>query len=112
VKEVIFVWIIRGIVLLIGAVGLVWLGTKNAGTRVTFHFFTRTFVDVEMNLVLVVTFFIGMIVWAIGAWIREAQLMLHLVKEKKLNKKLKGELSDLRTLPLEDEVDIDNDSEL
>ncbi|MBU8921385.1 MAG: DUF1049 domain-containing protein [Bacteroidales bacterium] len=102
-------WIIRGIILLIGAVGLVWLGTKNAGTRVTFHFFTRTFVDVEMNLVLVVTFFLGMIVWAVGAWIREAQLMLKLVRERKLNKKLKGELSDLRTLPLEDDEDVDTD---
>ena len=96
-------WIIRGIILLVGVVGLVWLGTKNAGTRVTFHLFTRTFVDAELNLILVVTFVAGMIVWAIGAWIREAQLMFELVKERKQRKKLLDELSDLRNLPLDED---------
>ncbi|MCK4538486.1 MAG: DUF1049 domain-containing protein [Candidatus Krumholzibacteria bacterium] len=102
-------WIFRGIILLVGFVGLSWLGTRNAGTRVTFHFFTKTFVDVELNVIMLVTFISGMIAWAIGAWIREAQLRLHLVKERKLNKKLKVEISDLRTLPLEDDEVVDSD---
>ena len=105
-------WIFRGIILLVGFIGLSWLGTKNAGTRVTFHLFTKTFVDVELNVIMLFTFISGMLVWAVGAWIREAQLRLHLVKERKLNKKLKVEISDLRTLPLEDDEDVDTDSVL
>ena len=96
-------WIIRGIILLAGVVGLVWLGTENAGTRVNFHLFNRTFINAELNLILVVTFVAGMVVWAIGAWIREAQLMLDLIRERKHNRKLMDELSDLRNLPLEDD---------
>lgn len=97
-------WIIRGVIYLAGVVALVWLGTKNAGTRVSFHLFTHSFIDVELNVVLVVTFLSGMIVWAVGAWIREAQLMLDLVKERKQNRKLKEELSDLRNLPLDEDT--------
>ncbi|HSG29434.1 MAG TPA: lipopolysaccharide assembly protein LapA domain-containing protein [Candidatus Krumholzibacterium sp.] len=96
-------WIIRGIIYLAGVVALVWLGTKNAGTKVTFHLFNHSFIDVELNVVLVVTFMSGMIVWAVGAWIREAQLMLDLVKERKKIRKLREELSDLRNLPLDDD---------
>ncbi len=97
-------WIVRGIILLVGVIGLAWMGTRNAGTEVTFHFFTWTFGDVELNLLLVITFVSGMIVWAIGAWIREAQLLFNLSKEKKKNRRLIEEISDLRNLPLEEEA--------
>ncbi|HUV37433.1 MAG TPA: LapA family protein [Patescibacteria group bacterium] len=97
-------WIIRGIVILIGAVALLWLGTKNAGTTIDFHFFTRTFVDTELNIVLVITFIAGMLVWAIGSWIREIQLTLRLSRSKKAIQRLEQELSALRTLPLEGEA--------
>jgi len=96
------VWLIRGIILLIGFVALLWLGTKNAGTKVTFHLFTRTFYDVELNLILVITFIFGMIVWAIGAWIREAQLRFNLIRSRKEIRRLQEEISDLRNLPLEE----------
>ena len=95
-------WLIRGIILLIGFVALLWLGTKNAGTKVTFHLFTRTFYDVELNLILVITFIFGMIVWAIGAWIREAQLRFNLIRSRKEIRRLQEEISDLRNLPLEE----------
>lgn len=102
-------WLARGLILLAGAIGLVWLGTKNAGTKVTFHLFSRSYVDAELNLVLLVTFACGMILWAIGAWIREAQLLLNLMKERKTIRKLREELSDLRNLPLEeDSLDSDD----
>lgn len=105
-------WIVRGIILLVGVVALVWIGTKNAGTRVTFHLFTKSFADLELNLLLVVSFIAGMLVWAIGAWIREAQLMLGLMKEKKNNRKLLEELADLRNLPLEEETSASDDPSL
>lgn len=96
-------WIIRGVLVLIGAVALVWLGTKNAGTKVTFHLYTRTFFDLELNVIMVITFIAGMLVWAIGAWIREAQLKLGLIKAKREIRRLNQEVSDLRNLPLEEE---------
>lgn len=100
-------WLIRGIILLIGFVALLWLGTKNAGTKVTFHLFTKTFFDVELNLIMVITFIAGMIVWAIGAWIREAQLRFNLIKSKKEIRNLQEEISDLRNLPLEEETELE-----
>ncbi|TFG89882.1 MAG: DUF1049 domain-containing protein [Candidatus Atribacteria bacterium] len=96
-------WIVRGIILLVGFVALGWMGAKNAGTEVTFHLFTKTFVAVELNLVLVVTFMSGMIFWAIGSFIRETQLLFKLARAKKINGALKEEIADLRNLPLEED---------
>ena len=95
-------WIIRSIILLVGVAALVWLSALNAGTKVIFHLFTRTYTT-ELNLIIVVTFISVMLIWAIGAWIREAQLRLHILKSRRNNRKLREELSDLRNLPLEDE---------
>jgi len=103
------VWIIRGIILLVGSVALVWMGTKNAGTKLTFHLFSRTFVDVELNLVILLTFVFGMIVWAIGSWIREAQLLFTLARAKKTNRILKEEIADLRNLPLEEDTIVETE---
>lgn len=96
-------WIIRGIIILIGAIAILWLGTENAGTKIDFHLFTRTFIDTELNIILVITFIAGMIVWAVGAWIREVQLTLRLTRSKKTIERLQQELADLRNLPLEEE---------
>ncbi len=95
-------WIIRGVILLIGVAALVWLSALNAGTKVIFHLFTRTY-NVELNLIIVVTFIAGMLIWAVGAWIREAQLRLHILKSRRNNRKLREEISDLRNLPLEED---------
>jgi uncharacterized integral membrane protein len=97
------VWIIRGVILLAGVVGLVWLGTLNAGTKMTFRFFNWTYYDLQLNVIIVVTFIAGMLVWAVGAWIREAQLLLRIKKEKKNCRRLQEELAALRNLPLDDE---------
>lgn len=96
-------WIIRSVILLIGVVALVWLGTKNAGTSVTFHLFTKTYYETELNLIIVITFVAGMLFWALVAWIKEAQLRLGLRKARKEIRILQDELSDLRNLPLEGE---------
>jgi uncharacterized integral membrane protein len=95
-------WIIRGIILLIGVVALVWLGTLNAGTSITFRLFKWTYYDLQLNVIIVVTFITGMLVWAIGAWIREAQLLLRISKEKRNCRLLQDELEALRNLPLEE----------
>ena len=98
------VWLIRGIILLIGVVALVWLGTKNAGTKVTFYLFNRVFYDLELNVIIVLTFISGMLVLAIGAWIREAQLLFNISRIRRENRKLEEEIADLRNLPLEEEA--------
>jgi uncharacterized membrane protein YciS (DUF1049 family) len=102
------VWIVRGIIILIGAIALLWLGTKNAGTTIDFHLFTKTFYNAELNIILVVTFIAGMLVWAIGSWIREVQLTLRLARSRKTIQRLEQELSALRNLPLEEETDVGN----
>ena len=96
-------WIIRGIILLVGVVGLVWLGTLNAGTKLTFHLFNWTYHNLQINVILVVSFLAGMLVWAVGAWVREAQLLLRVSKEKKNCRRLQNELEALRNLPLDEE---------
>ena len=96
-------WIVRGIILLAGAVALIWLGTLNAGTKVDFRFFNWTFYGLQINVIIVVTFIAGMLIWAIGGWIREAQLLLRVNREKRYSKKLQDELAALRNLPLEEE---------
>lgn len=101
-------WMIRGIILLVAVVALVWLGTENAGTKVTFHLFTRSFIEIELNLILVVTFVAGMLVWALGSWIREAQLRLNLMKSRREVRKLQDEIADLRNLPLEEEAAVED----
>ena len=96
-------WIIRGIILLVGVVGLVWLGTLNAGTKLDFRLFNWTYYNLQLNVILVVSFLSGMLVWAIGAWVREAQLLLRVSKEKKNCRRLQEELEALRNLPLDEE---------
>ena len=104
-------WIIRGIIIFAGSVALIWLGTKNAGTKVTFYFFNHTFPEAELNIIIVLSFIAGMIIWAIGAWIREAQLMLRIVKRKKENEKLLEEISELRNIPISEEIDDNTETE-
>jgi uncharacterized membrane protein YciS (DUF1049 family) len=101
------VWIIRGIIILIGAIALLWLGTLNAGTAVDFYFFNKTFTGAELNIIIVIAFVAGMIVWAIGAWIREVQLVLRLAKSKRTIERLEREIADLRNIPLEEETGVE-----
>ncbi len=96
-------WILRGIILLLGVVALVWLGMLNADQKVAeFHLFKWTFYGLPVNIILVVTFLVGMLVWAIGAWVREAQLLLRVSREKKGRRRLQDEIEALRNLPLEE----------
>jgi len=97
------VWILRGIILLIGVIALVWLGMLNADQKVAeFHLFKWTFYGLPVNIILVVTFLTGMLVWAVGAWVREAQLLLRISREKKSHRRLQEEIEALRNLPLEE----------
>ncbi len=104
-------WLIRGIILVAGIVAVVWLGTENAGTKVDFHLFTRTFENNELNLILIITFLGGMLLWALFSWIKEAQLRIGLRRANKQIKALEEELSALRNLPLGEESESGEDRE-
>jgi len=104
-------WLIRGIILVAGIVAVVWLGTENAGTKVDFHLFTRTFENIELNLILIITFLGGMLLWALFSWIKEAQLRIGLRRANKQIKALEEELSALRNLPLGEESESGEDRE-
>lgn len=98
-------WILRGIILLIGVIALVWLGMLNADQKVAeFHLFNWTFHELPVNVIIVITFLVGMLVWAIGGWIREAQLLLRVSREKKNCRRLQDEIEALRNLPLDEET--------
>jgi uncharacterized integral membrane protein len=99
------VWILRGIILLIGVIALVWLGMLNADQKVeAFRLFNWTFNGLPVNVIIVVSFLVGMLVWAVGGWIREAQLLLRVSREKKNCRRLQDEIEALRNLPLEEET--------
>jgi len=104
-------WLIRGIILVAGIVAIIWLGTVNAGTKVDFKLFTINFNDLELNLILVVTFLLGLLFWAIFSWIKEAQLRLSLRKANKRIQLLEEEISALRNLPLEEDTGIEKPEE-
>ena len=106
-------WIVRGIILLIGVIALVWLGMLNADQKVAeFHLFKWTFYGLPVNIILVITFLVGMLVWAVGGWIREAQLLLRVNREKKNCRRLQDEIEALRNLPLEEEAEEINPEEM
>lgn len=104
-------WLIRGIILVAGIVAVVWLGTENAGTKVNFHLFARSFENIELNLILIITFLGGMLFWALFSWVKEAQLRIGLRRANKQIKALEEELADLRNLPLREESGTENQTE-
>lgn len=99
-------WIFRGIVLLVGAIVLMSFFMANANKPIDFTFqiwpiVTKEYV-VQVNFIMFVSFVCGMIVWAIGAWAREAQLLLRLSRSRRVIDGLEAEIADLRNIPIED----------
>lgn len=95
-------WFIRGLIILVGVVAVLWLGMLNAGTRVNFQFFYRDFEGFQLNLLLLLTFVTGMVFSFLIAAISELQLRRQLSRQRRDIARLERELSALRSLPLDD----------
>jgi uncharacterized integral membrane protein len=98
------VWIVRAVLIFVGVFALLWLGMVNAGARVDFKLFTRSFFDVSINVILLVTFLAGMFFWFLIGLVNEIQLRRRIRKLRRETERLKQELVDLRNLPLQESV--------
>lgn len=91
----IFVWIIIGAILL-------WFFSMNLGQNVRIQLFTITYENVNLIVVIFITFFIGTIVGAIllSSYVLNARAELRNLKKER--SKLMNELDGLRNLSIDE----------
>lgn len=91
----IFVWIIIGAILL-------WFFAMNLGQYVTIQVFQTTYHNVNMVVVIFITFFIGTIVGAIllSSYVLNARTEVRVLKRER--SKLMSELDGLRNLSIDE----------
>jgi uncharacterized integral membrane protein len=96
------VWVVRGIVFLLLLFVLVYLFLDNSNQTVDIKLFKRSYLDISIFWVVVVSYLLGFtscFVWALTRWVR------HLRKVSRLKSDLQAkerEIADLRQLPLQD----------
>lgn len=98
-------WLIRSAVILVGVIAILWVGMSNADQSVDFTFFTKKFVDLSLNLLLLVVFFAGLIIAFFVMALSEFQLRHTIGQKEREVARLERELSALRNLPLEEGED-------
>jgi len=96
------VWLIRSIIILVGTIAFLWLGMHNASERVDFHFFTKTYMGLSLNLLMLVVFAAGMVFSFLIFVFSELQLRHAIGKKQRQVVRLERELAALRNLPLEE----------
>ena len=96
----IFFWIIIGAILL-------WFFAMNLDQYVTIQFFQATYEDVNLIVVIFITFFIGTVVGAIllSTYVMGARAEVRLLKKER--RKLLEELDGLRNMSIEEIPDVD-----
>ncbi len=96
----IFVWIIIGAVLL-------WFFAMNLDQHVTINLFQQVYHDVNIIVIIFITFFIGTIVGAIllSAYVLNARADIRTLKKER--SKLLSELDGLRNLSIDEIPDAD-----
>lgn len=97
-------WFIRSLIILVGVIAFLWVGMNNADQRVDFRFFTKEFIGLNLNLLLLLVFAVGM-VFSFLIWVlNEFTLRNQIHRYRKEAGRLEKELAALRSLPL-DEAD-------
>jgi len=96
------VWFIRSLIILIGVIAFLWVGMNNADQRVDFTFFTKEFLGLSLNLLLLLVFATGMVFSFLIAVISEFQLRTQMSHYRREVSRLEKELAALRNLPIED----------
>ncbi|MFH1845042.1 MAG: LapA family protein [bacterium] len=98
-------WVVRGILFLVLLFVLVFFFHENSNTTVDIKLFGRSFLDISLFWVFVLSFllgFTGCFVWASVRWISLHNQLRRLRGEIKAHEQ---EIVDLRTLPLADMTD-------
>lgn len=95
-------WFIRSLIILVGVIAFLWVGMHNADQRVDFKFFTKDFVGLSLNLLLLLVFAVGMVfsflIWVLNEFTLRSQISRH----RREVERLERELAALRSLPLEE----------
>ena len=95
-------WLIRSVIILVGVIGILWLGMMNADQRVNFNVFAKTYADLPVNFLVFVTFAAGMVFSFLIFIFSEFQLRHRISSNQREIVRLQRELSALRNLPLEE----------
>lgn len=104
-------WFLRSLIILIGVIAFLWVGMNNADQRVDFKFFTKEYIGLSLNLLILLVFAIGMVFSFLIAVINEFQLRTQIAQFRREVGRLERELAALRNLPLEDTDAVDAESE-
>jgi uncharacterized membrane protein YciS (DUF1049 family) len=105
------VWFLRSLIILVGVVAFLWVGMNNADQRVDFKFFNKDFVGLNLNLLLLLVFAVGM-VFSFLIWVlNEFSLRNQISRQRREISRLEKELAALRSLPLEDTTSAPGESE-
>ena len=95
-------WFLRSLIILVGVVAFLWVGMNNADQRVDFKFFNKEFIGLNLNLLLLLVFAVGM-VFSFAIWVlNEFALRNQINRSRKEISRLEKELAALRSLPLEE----------
>jgi uncharacterized membrane protein YciS (DUF1049 family) len=96
------VWFIRSLIILVGVIAFLWVGMNNADQRVDFKFFNKEFIGLNLNLLLLLVFAVGM-VFSFLIWVlNEFTLRTQISRYRREVTRLEKELAALRSLPLEE----------
>ena len=105
-------WFIRSLIFLVFVIAFLWVGMQNTGEKVTFKLFNKEFVDLWLNLLLLIVFLVGMVFSFIIAVIMELQLRTQIGRQRRQIARLKEELAALRSLPLDDAEPVSSENEV
>jgi uncharacterized integral membrane protein len=94
------VWIFRGIIFVILLVVLVWFFVDNSNQSVDIKFFTKSYLDISIYWVVVISFLVGFVASLVLALVREFRLRGEITRLRRQALAKDREIADLRTLPL------------
>jgi uncharacterized membrane protein YciS (DUF1049 family) len=96
------VWFVRALIILVGVIAVLWLGTQNVDQSVDFQFFTHSYPGLNLNVLMLIVFVSGMVFSFIIAALNELQLRRQINRYRKQLGRAEREMSALRSLPLEE----------
>jgi len=94
------VWLVRSVLVFLGVVLVLIFAITNVEQKVTVVFFTHTYENLSLNLVLLVAMLVGAAICFAVMLVREFSLRTSLRRLRRENMRLDDELVALRNLPL------------